>query len=321
MFRLVFSQPEHAEGELRLLLPASMVARIDWSTLTKLPVSFVEVELSGKRADAAFTVMVGGRKLLLYLLLEHQSKSDPLMPFRLLVYMVKLWEDFLRDNPTAKRLPAIVPMVVHHSDAGWTSAMRFEDLLDVDAAMGEDLLSFLPCFSYLLDDLSGQRAEDLRQRVMTSVARLTLICMSRARLDPDFLPLLEGCAALLQDAAGTRNGVTLLASLVRYILSISDTRPEGVEQLFRQLGPKVEEAFMTGAQILRAEGEAKGKAEGEAKGKAEGKAEVVLKQLMLKFGPLSAEDVARVEQSHVEQLDALAERLITMSTLDEVFGR
>jgi hypothetical protein len=43
--------------------------------------------------------------------------------------------------------------------------------------------------------------------------------------------------------------------------------------------------------------------------------------LMLKFGPMTSEEVARVEHGSADQLDMLAERLITMSTLDEAFGR
>ena len=33
----------------------------------------------------------------------------------------------------ATGLPAILPMVVHHSPAGWTAPMQFAELLDLDA--------------------------------------------------------------------------------------------------------------------------------------------------------------------------------------------
>ncbi|MEO5726864.1 MAG: Rpn family recombination-promoting nuclease/putative transposase, partial [Byssovorax sp.] len=42
-------------------------------------------------------------------LFEHQSTVDALMPFRLLQYMVLIWERHLQVHSEDKRLPPIVP--------------------------------------------------------------------------------------------------------------------------------------------------------------------------------------------------------------------
>ena len=60
-----------------------------------------------------------------------------------------------------------------------------------------------------------------------------------------------------------------------------------------------------------------GKAEGEAQGKAEGRADLVKRQLTLRFGKLPAETVTRISTASIEELDAIGERLLTASTLDE----
>ena len=57
-----------------------------------------------------------------------------------------------------------------------------------------------------------------------------------------------------------------------------------------------------------------------SEGKAEGKAEVVLKQLRLKFGELSPDVRARVENATGDDLDLWAERILTAATLEELFG-
>jgi hypothetical protein len=44
----------------------------------------------------------------------------------------------------------------------------------------------------------------------------------------------------------------------------------------------------------------------------------VLRQLALRFGPLTEQGQERIRNSSIEQLDALAERLLTASSLDEV---
>lgn len=40
LFRTAFSRVEHAAGQLRAVLPAKLVERIDWSSLTVLPGSY-----------------------------------------------------------------------------------------------------------------------------------------------------------------------------------------------------------------------------------------------------------------------------------------
>ncbi len=315
-FHLVFSEPENAVGELKHLLPPEVTKRIDWSTLQKLSVDFIDEEFSKRRADVAFSVKLDGRQVVLYLLLEHQSTSDNLMGFRLLSYMVRLWDEYLEAQRKAKRkterLPAIIPMVVHHSKGGWKAPRQFHELLDLEPETLKLLRPLVPRFEYLLDDLSAARSEELKSRVMTALGRLTLLSFSQARKQVDLMPKLLAWQELLLEASTAPNGVAALAALVRYILQTSETKPEDTRQLFRQLGPRLEEAFMTGAQILTQEAR--------AEGKAEGKAEIVLKQLILKFGTLSAEQTSRVQSSSIEELERYAERVITVDSLDDVFA-
>src|ERR1700677_4709067 len=86
LFRETFSDVEHAAGLLRHLLRRSIASRMQWSTLRLCPGSFVDRSLRSRHSDLLFTVRCGDKEVYLYLLLEHQSTSDPLMPFRLLVY-------------------------------------------------------------------------------------------------------------------------------------------------------------------------------------------------------------------------------------------
>ena len=53
---------------------------------------------------------------------------------------------------------------------------------------------------------------------------------------------------------------------------------------------------------------------------AEGEAKLLLKQLGLRFGPLSDTTRARVESASIEQLETWAERILTAKTLDDVLA-
>jgi len=69
-----------------------------------------------------------------------------------------------------------------------------------------------------------------------------------------------------------------------------------------------------------AEGRAKGMADGVAKGRAEGRLEIVLKLLTLRFGTLTEAVQARVRGAPDAQLDAVAERVLSAQTLEEVLS-
>jgi hypothetical protein len=48
-----------------------------------------------KRTGSFFTIRCNGHAAFLYVLFEHQSTNDPLMAFRLLRYLVRIWEAVL----------------------------------------------------------------------------------------------------------------------------------------------------------------------------------------------------------------------------------
>jgi hypothetical protein len=57
-----------------------------------------------------------------------------------------------------------------------------------------------------------------------------------------------------------------------------------------------------------------------AQGKAEGRVELVLRQLELRFGPLTEAVQARVHNAQDAQLDTVAERVLTAQTLEEALA-
>ena len=102
-------------------------------------------------------------------------------------------------------------------------------------------------------------------------------------------------------------GIEDFRALVTSIGIVGEARPNELRELFTELGPAVEEAYMTTAEMLRAEG------------RAEGGADILEEQLMHKFGPLSRATLDTVHGATTEQLKRWATRVLTATTLDEVF--
>ena len=114
VFRRIFGVPENAASQLRAVLPPGLTAGLDLDNLTPVPASFVDEALRWRYSDLLFTAPLDGRDAYVYLLAEHQSSTDPLMSFRMLRYVIRIWDQHLRGHPQARLLPAVIPLVVHH---------------------------------------------------------------------------------------------------------------------------------------------------------------------------------------------------------------
>jgi Putative transposase, YhgA-like len=167
LFKKTFSQVAHAAGELRAVLPAALVERIDFSSLTLCSGSYLDEALRGSESDLLFSAKVSGKSAFLYLLFEHQSRPDPLMPLRILGYMLRILDVHVTSAESPSRalpLPLVVPVVLHHGEGGWSAARRLEDLFDGELVAEAGLHDFIPRLSFVLDDLSGQSDEALEAR-------------------------------------------------------------------------------------------------------------------------------------------------------------
>jgi hypothetical protein len=314
LFEAVFSQPEHAASELRLVLPPEMSARLDWGSLALRRGTFRDPDLVASQVDLLFSVQCDGATAFVYVLFEHQRTSDPLMAFRLLRYMVRIWEAFLRDEPTARRLPAIAPVVLHHSRDGWTAPRQFAELLDLTGLASAAFAGFVPNFRFVLDDLSSATDADLHRRSLLGAVALFLL--RDARESPDLLAKLRHWYAALRAIADAPGGVAALAALLQYAFQVGDIPEPELRTFAQQLGPRGEEALMTTEERILE----RGRAEWEARGEAKGRGDAFRRMLILRFGTLPGHVVERLEAVSPEQFDRWSERLFNASTLDDVFA-
>jgi hypothetical protein len=102
--------------------------------------------------------------------------------------------------------------------------------------------AYLPRFGFLLDDLSRISEDQLLNRMLTPSARVALLALKTAPGNPQITALLwrweDQPRAVLDQPGGGE-----------------------LHDLAASLGPDAEEAYVTTAEMLRAEGEARGKAE------------------------------------------------------------
>ena len=130
LFRTVFADTEEAASFLRVHLPATLAARVAWSTLTLVETSFVDEALRESESDLLYTVQMkaSGENAFLYLLFEHQSQPDVWIRFRLLKYMCRIWDESFKQHPEQSELAPILPVVFYQGTSEWRYSTEFADL-------------------------------------------------------------------------------------------------------------------------------------------------------------------------------------------------
>jgi predicted transposase YdaD len=317
LFKRTFSAPARAAEELRSVLPAEVSARIQWDELRPESGEFTDEDLRGHLADLLFSApTTDGRRALLYLLFEHQSTPDPLMPVRLLIYTSRIWSDWLRNNKGARKVPPVFSVVLHHGSSGWTAPTDLMELYDADLDLLTAAGPHLPALQLVLDDLSAVPDEELRARAKSALVRLALLLLKHARDSYDIDERLDQCDELASEVVESESGLEALVIMARYVAQVSKyaTR-EGVRAMLRLL-PKsqADEVIMTmGRQLIE-----QGEQQGIEKGIAQGERKLLLRLLERRFGELPEAVVDRVNAANGEQLERWADQILDAESIDDV---
>lgn len=314
-FKAMLSRPEHAASFLQQVLPARIVARIDFSSLALSPGSYIDEVLKARYSDILFSVKLAGRPALIYILFEHQSTTDGLMALRILRYEVRIWDRWLEDHPSAEKIPVILPVVLHHSPGGWQATTRFEELLDAAEALA-DVAELVPRFRFMLEDISHETDEALKSRAVTALVRLALWCLRHSREPRELVERLRSWAALVHEVRRAPGGMAAVVQIMRYIFEIIDpARPEDLATEMAAALEEHKEEIMTAADQLREQGREQGFARALEETRA-----MVLDQLGERFGAPPEDVVARVRAAGMTQLRAWAKRVVTAPTLADVLA-
>ena len=150
-YKLLFSAPEVVRDLVLGFIPDEWLHSLDYTTLEKVPGSYVTDDLRHRADDVIWRVKAEGQWVYLYLLIEFQSSVDAWMAVRMMTYVGLLYQDLIRRKEvlTGKKLPPVLPIVLYNGDAKWTAATDIADLIPKAPGL---VARYLPKLSYLLID-------------------------------------------------------------------------------------------------------------------------------------------------------------------------
>lgn len=162
----LLEDPALLQDFLRILDP-SLAEDLDFTQAQRINRSFIAADLQKSESDLIYRMPYrsGESEVLVYVLLEQQTRFDALMPFRLLNYCSELWATQVREwketrQPAEnRRLHPVIPIVFYTGSERWEEEIALANLMDLP----EPLRQFVPAWKTLFLNLQQTPPETLTQ--------------------------------------------------------------------------------------------------------------------------------------------------------------
>lgn len=325
-YKQLFSHPEMVADLLRGYVREEWVQQIDFSTLERLPDSFITDDLRAREDDIIWRVRWGERWLYLYLLIEFQSSVDAFMAVRLLAYVGLLYQDLKRTERLAPKapLPPVLPLVLYNGDAPWNAATELAELMEPD--LPATLAGFQPQLRYLLLD-EGRIANHPDPSLRNLAAALFRLEFSPT--PGDFKAVWDRLFAWIDhpNQESLRRAFLIWATRIglrRHLPNLNPGELHDAQEISTMLATRTTDWTLEwkqqGLQEGLQEGLQKGLQQGRQQGQQQGESRLLRRQLQRRFGPNLPDWVdERLRQADIDQLEAWGEAFVEAPTLEAVF--
>ncbi|MBW4274929.1 recombination-promoting nuclease RpnB, partial [Escherichia coli] len=242
VFKSFLRHPDTARDFIDIHLPAPLRKLCDLTTLKLEPNSFIDEDLRQYYSDLLWSVKTQEGVGYIYVVIEHQSKPEELMAFRMMRYSIAAMQNHL--DAGYKELLLVIPMLFYH---GCRSPYPYS-LCWLDEFAEPAIARKIYSSAFPLVDITVVPDDEIMQH--RKMALLELI--QKHIRQRDLLGLVDQIVSLL--VTGNTNDRQLKA-LFNYVLQTGDA------QRFRafigeiaERAPQEKEKLMTIADRLREEG-------------------------------------------------------------------
>ncbi|CBG87607.1 Rpn family recombination-promoting nuclease/putative transposase [Citrobacter rodentium] len=251
IFKTFLTHPETAHDFLSLHLPSGLRKLCDLHTLKLESTSFIEERLQAYYSDVLWSLKTTEGDGYIYVVIEHQSRPDAHMAFRLMRYAIAAMQNHL--DAGHKTLPLVVPMLFYH---GAVSPYPFS-LCWLDEFANPLMARQLYSAAFPLVDITVVPDDEIMQH-----RRMALLEFIQKHIrQRNLMGLVDKLASLI--VSGSANDSQLKA-LFNYLLIQHGHKPrfgQFVRAIANQV-PEHKESFMNIVEKIRRAGQRKGKREG-----------------------------------------------------------
>ena len=284
--------------------------------------SYILSDYAELESDIVYKANFGDTEVFFFMLLEFQSSVDYRMPIRLLLYMIEIWREILK-NTTEKefkrknfKLPSIVPIVLYNGHKKWTVARRLKDVISNSDIFGDNILDF----KYEFLDINTYTKEALYSNKNISSAiflldqnidvkefytRLSDIILNFNNLkSEEKLQLKHWLTNVNSKDNNYKNNIAkLFNSNKEEVIEMTSNISKGLEKFKKQ---------------AITEGKLQGQLEGRLEGKLEGAIEILIEQLTKKFKVIPEDYIKTIKTLPERSIKAIATDIFEIEKIEEL---
>ena len=282
--RSILSNKKMAVAYLKNYLPASVSKRLNFSTLTQLPDTYLSEDLKKSMSDIVYSCKRKDRKrdVKVSLLIEHKSYPDKYTPVQIGGYIFSALQKQVQNN---EPLSLVIPVLLYHGQGRW----QYRTLSGLFDNLDEEWKQYLPEFEYIYNDLgtlTDAAVEALNDKFLSASILALKHSFEKEWLESNAIQLLVSAA---EGPKGLQKGFII------YLYS----RGKLEEKILNSLPEPIKKTIMNTLDIYIE----KGRKEGIEKGIEKGKEEEV-RNLVLKLGltDKQAAEVAEVSVTFVKKI-------------------
>lgn len=325
-FKTSMSNVKVAQDFFKYYLPENIQAQLDFNTLELQPGSYIDKAFQATASDILYKIkfLIESRNAYLYILAEHQSSVDYLMPFRLWQYTVGIWNEHLKknngkDNNEKKKnkehqLPLVIPIVFYNGEKRYNGPRGIQELIDAPQAITEQFL-WKP---FHLVDTHDIEDENLRKQHLSGLMTFVM----KHAYEKESLNFIQSFLELLNCVCEEgEEGLDFPASVLTYFINqLKTSDPVGVAKTLEAgiLSSKKGETMKVIDYWIQ-KGETIGLQKGESIGLQKGESTILLRQLELKFGAIPPKYLQLVQTADSETLLQWAEKVLEANSLKVIF--
>lgn len=291
-------------------LPQDIKELIDLEILTLSPNSYVDDELNNTACDVLYETQIANMPAFLYILAEHYSSAKPFIPLKNLHYIVRIWFDYIAQNPDAKTLPLIVPLVFYNGETPYIGARDVRELIHAPNDIIDKIL-FKP---FHLIDTHHIQDEALREQYWSGI----LVFLMKHIHARDFIRHINPLIDLIKEMVkAEREGASnYLEILLEYFIRAgkSDQPRHIIDTVVKHVSKPLGDKIMTKTILEWWQEEAR--EEGEKKGESK----MLRSQIQLKFGVVSPSYLEKIEKADCETLLKWGERILVAKNVEQIFA-
>ncbi len=287
LVRNVLADAKLVADLLQHYLEPELVSTLELDSLKRDAGDAVSSNLSKSDGDLRYSARFKGNggELRVLLLLEHQSRPDRLMSFRMLDYVCAVYREQVPGLKKGKRFPYPLAVVLHHGESPWKKIPPMRELVDMTPGVEDDILRV----PIRLIDVASMPLDELRGHPMVRSVLDSLQSASTGRLSERLMGILGRLGNVREKS---RRNVWSLA-LSNYYTAVQGKTEKSVATLFQALkalhgAREAEKMTATIADGWKEEGIAIGEARGEARGEIKGEIKSIMLFLESRFGEVPA---------------------------------